>query len=242
MIAEENIVTFIIIIIMSSTRGQKSPGVGDKHPRHRLSDTTSDTTSAVRAFNMQDASIHTNSNVTDVPDSNSQIDYKAQIDNIYGGWGNKKVIERMEDTIKNECSGPIRPAAKKYLLGLLTCEDEDLLTTFDVRQKELGDAINELRKVAVVKKRTKKKKGSGKKGKKKSVSSSKSTHWQANLGEALNILTEALLLANYAPSSDCDIQDGKYCRQDRKNSCMIKFCRVSVCMYILLLLIGTSDY
>jgi len=218
---------------ISGTRGQKSPRSGDKRRNNRIS---SNTTGAARALNMQDVPARTTNNVTAMPDSNSQIDVNSQIDKLFGGWGNKKVIKCMEDTINQsiKCNGPIRPATKKYLLGLLTCEDEDLLTTFEAGQKELGEAINKLVKKAKVGK-SKSKKTGGKKGKKKkSGGTSKSIYWQANFGEALSELTEGLVLANYAPSSDCKVQASKYCRQNRKNSCMIKFCRVSVCMYILI--------
>ena len=75
-------------------------------------------------------------------------------------------------------------------------------------------------------------------------------YWLSNFGEGISVLTEGILLANYAPTSDCRQQNEQYkpvtteelttasgeekyfgCRIPRTNPCMAKFIKVSImCM------------
>ena len=148
-----------------------------------------------------------------------------KVDELFGGWVNKKVIKRMKSLIKDEdCKwngngDSIRLATKQYLFGLLLCDDNvsSIGKMFKKRQKTLGKKINKLRKS----------KGGG--------------FWQSNFGEALSDLTEGAVLANYAPLGDSSLQnenyqpasntaekDKSFCRIPRTNSCMAKFIKVSV--------------
>ena len=149
----------------------------------------------------------------DESDLDDNVDINTKIDDMYLGWANTKCIARMKELMESsdEDLSPIRLHTKNYLKYLLTCNDGRINHYFAKGQKKLGDFINKLSK------------------------SEDEGNWAANFGEILTKLTEGLVMANYAPTSDCEIQElMAYCRIPRNNPCMIMFVKVSLCTcYIL---------
>lgn len=153
---------------------------------------------------------------------------EIEIDRLFGRWGNKRVIAAMKNLLNTEDDGSVRSTIKQYLVGCLVCIDVSALRkTFEDRQKELGNKINNVELGRDIIKSRSENKEESKHGSK--------THWESNLGEGLNNSTEGLGMANYAPTSDNPLQDGKYCRLSRKNSCMRKFCQVCALYYLFML-------
>ena len=149
----------------------------------------------------------------DESDLDDSVDIDAKIDDMYLGWANTKCIARMKELMESSDDDltPIRLHTKNYLKYLLRCNDGRINHYFAKGQKNLGDYINKLKK------------------------NEDEGNWAANFGEILTTLTEGLVMANYAPTSDCEIQElMAYCRIPRNNPCMIMFVKVSLCTcYIL---------
>ena len=168
---------------------------------------------------------------------------KEELDKIFKGWGNKDALEAMEaflsssdEDLSNGCG--IKRLIKDLLVGLLDSNDaETLKSTFENKQSELGKKIDSLKLGdKVIKSRTEN--DEHKIGEK---DGNKET-WQSNFGEGLKKETEGVAFANYAPTNDSDLQDGKHCRIPRTNSCMQKFSKVRILTCVVCCFICTFVY
>ena len=223
--------TFILLLfaLLVKSTGSSSPfkKVGKYHefasPKTGLTSNLSNTNSTSQA---EDSPIGDGNHDNKL--NNNELCKK--VDELFGGWVNKKVIKRLKGLIIDEDSkwnghnnDSIRLAVRNYLLGLLECDDSSISRIFKKRQTSLGKKIDRLQKG----------KGGG--------------NWLSNFGEGISDLTEGILLANYAPTSDSRQQneqykpvtakelttasgEGKYfgCRIPRTNPCMAKFIKVSI--------------
>ena len=152
---------------------------------------------------------------------------KKRVDEIFGGVGNVKLIERMKELLDEDPTEEIRKAVKGYLLGLLTVKDDELYNECGMHQVKLTKIVKKMKKKTV----------------------GPTVYWMANFGEFLNKLTDGLLLANYAPEDDCKTHDYQHPNYDkdgddavptnripRTNPCMLVFIRVSILLYNCLIL------
>ena len=172
---------------------------------------------------------------------------EEELDKIFKGWGDKDVINAMkafllssDDDLSNGCG--IKLLIRDYLVGLLDSNDASTLkSAFEKKQNELGKKIDSVKLGdKVIKSRTKNDEH------KKGVDGNEKT-WQHNFGEGLDDDTEGVAYANYAPTSDSNLQDEKHCRIPRLNSCMQKFSKVRtlpcvVCCFLVLFYILTNLY
>ena len=240
----------IRLLFMSILCAQSVSAMNKRPPSRELDDVVNDLTEGVGGISTPIGDKQSDDNDMgslgiDIGAGKNGSDWETKVDDMFKGWGNKEVINAMKALLpSSELSGgsDIKMSVKDYLVGLLDSNDaETLKTTFEKRQSELGDKIDELPLGdEVIKSRTENDEHKeGKDGNKET--------WQSNFGEGLNKKTEGVAYANYAPTSDSKLQDEKHCRIPRINPCMQKFSKVRtlpcvVCCFLVLFYILTNLY
>lgn len=144
--------------------------------------------------------------------SNGDNNWDEEIDSIFGGWANKHKIRAMKALAKDDNAQGQRMNTRNYLLGLLMsstameCKDN-----YNKTHKALGKSMNDLPK--------------------SKPNDDNDKFWRSNFGDPLSDDTEGVVYANYAPDTDCAVQD----KDDevhtnriprKKNPCMSKFIKV----------------